>query len=1467
MTEKPAFLEKYKTERFRHELRLCQLSGQLSREPEMLARKNLAERRAAEAAAAAADEAASRERKIRKAENEAVRPPSAPRLLFDPDRTAAAAHEVGAARKRQQQERAAGATAGAASRSPACNELQLAVAAANKVAAGSAVPVAADNTGAGGAGFDGPRGGEEDAVDEKTPGGAAYKRDSAPPVRFAVGSAEEAEASIDAERAERAGAASGGSARERPREASPGRGRSRSSLLARSRSPSMLTRALVRYEASQKGASLDAVATGVASGSPDGEAASTWALADPSRSHAPSATPDPALRAWWSASVGRLGSLASLLSLNSANDTSGNAGSAAGSPAGRFLPAAWLQSGEGESRGDWLAAAAEAAKAARLRELESTVWSTKLRNVRQTAELRSVSEAREQLTRLIALSEELAAASPPPALPLGCDRSASSGHFGCAPLAQHGWILERPARLRALESSIALEPKLRLISGLVSGSQALSDAELRREDGLWSAEFHAALVARGFGARAAAPDLELPTDLSVARADKLALALHVAGYSVAQAAIVLRGLLRRDTEALRRVFTLFDEDEALQLRRDPLVRTLRLLLPALPAAQASRLARRLDAAARAEEAVEFNEFASLVRIVELNTAAGALAVMGARREAQLVIRASLEELLRRVPHRYHGRCRALHSSLLASGLLPAEAAALLRAIFGPSGDALAAREEVERAWHVLDPLGRGRLSRRDFDWAFALVAESVSPSDVDAEFRRADSNCSGFIEKAEFGPLLERLAHHARGSAVRALRSGSPRSLLQAASDEVELSATFDAALLSAIPWSRRALAARLHWNLSIHGFDTRQVELVLRAIFCLLEGAVLDPAAAPSMRRAWCLLGGVDWRRARVLEATESLVEPSALGLAQPSGAELAARAASHGLPPELLEGCRAPRVAQPFGCHSTVDAEAFEKLLSLFGDFQHDEEFVGLSSELRALLGGGQRVAYANFVSTMARLAPESGTERMDDALLALVGAHKAPGTGAAAVNGNTRGLVFQPGWSRAVQTAAVDALRRVREGGAMAKGAVEVDVLATLDVDSKQIVPLAHVGLVRPHLSNLLSAGFDAAKANVIMRALYSCNDPLNGAKRRGQAWALLLDHRAHLRLAAERRAADAGEFRDVRAGFALKGNPSLQRGKEQPGRASFAVTDAEWGETQAGALVESRFYHARSSRSNPHRATRRGADAAGGEGGGAEPGLAPRHAAPPPIPHEVVRVFKLHDTDQTGALSVSELHVALHDMRVELQVASSLKQEVAAFLLQFDTDRNGSLSLTEYAVLCERLGFGTNGEKPKGLLEDEWQYLACALGEHLRQDQLFAIFAATHVTEDATVPPSEFARILKFMNPLLHFPDVSRLGSIFDHEERARMAREAEAADLENVPQGLWAKADYAVRYAVQSAHELVAARQRGREMRARKEQRRMTAFSNMFDDAEAEPGGPGGASAAHTGRRDMDMLRETATHFG
>jgi Ca2+-binding EF-hand superfamily protein len=71
-------------------------------------------------------------------------------------------------------------------------------------------------------------------------------------------------------------------------------------------------------------------------------------------------------------------------------------------------------------------------------------------------------------------------------------------------------------------------------------------------------------------------------------------------------------------------------------------------------------------------------------------------------------------------------------------------------------------------------------------------------------------------------------------------------------------------------------------------------------------------------------------------------------------------------------------------------------------------------------------------------------------------------------------------------------------------------------------------------------------------------------------------------------------------------------------------------------------------------------------------------------PAAVDEEVRRVFTRYDYDRSGQLSKSELRGALRDMKIDM-----MAPEAVAAIAKHDADRNGTLSLGEFAKVCEQL----------------------------------------------------------------------------------------------------------------------------------------------------------------------------------
>eukprot|EP00966_Prymnesium_polylepis_P142666 3293938-Prymnesium_polylepis.1 len=252
--------------------------------------------------------------------------------------------------------------------------------------------------------------------------------------------------------------------------------------------------------------------------------------------------------------------------------------------------------------------------------------------------------------------------------------------------------------------------------------------------------------------------------------------------------------------------------------------------------------------------------------------------------------------------------------MLDAGYTPREAFAVLRAMFGPQ-----APEAMLAAWRVFDPTGRGYLTLREAQAAFALFGQKVmSHAQVQAEFESIDEDGSGSIELKEFGQLMRRLASLAQGDAP-ATRSGPDASLMGRARQEMRLLRLLDAELTRMIPMGYHGLARRLMMNMRAIGFlehdvppaatrtaavwapapppfRTRsrlRVALVLRALFVAPNGRKRE---AFTVAQAWLLLGAVDWTRAKVLshEEQESADLDDALGGVHAADADADADAAA---------------------------------------------------------------------------------------------------------------------------------------------------------------------------------------------------------------------------------------------------------------------------------------------------------------------------------------------------------------------------------------------------------------------------------------------------------------------------------------------------------------------------------------------------------------------------------------------
>ena len=79
---------------------------------------------------------------------------------------------------------------------------------------------------------------------------------------------------------------------------------------------------------------------------------------------------------------------------------------------------------------------------------------------------------------------------------------------------------------------------------------------------------------------------------------------------------------------------------------------------------------------------------------------------------------------------------------------------------------------------------------------------------------------------------------------------------------------------------------------------------------------------------------------------------------------------------------------------------------------------------------------------------------------------------------------------------------------------------------------------------------------------------------------------------------------------------------------------------------------------------------------------------------------------------------------------------------------------------------------NSAEADELAEDDFQFLLHILCEHLSEDQLSAVLSSVDYGERGTVGYAELSRVLRFVNPSRHRPDVKGLGSLAQNTELAR-----------------------------------------------------------------------------------------------
>ena len=664
--------------------------------------------------------------------------------------------------------------------------------------------------------------------------------------------------------------------------------------------------------------------------------------------------------------------------------------------------------------------------------------------------------------------------------------------------------------------------------------------------------------------------------------------------------------------------------------------------------------------------------------------------------------------------------------------------------------------------------------------AFSAFSQLV---DVTAEFEKLDADESGSIEINEFGPLLRRLSALAHGAPPV---GEAERGVLGAAKLEFELFRLLDGPLLRAIPLEQHAYVRRVFSSFTVLGFAPDQIEVVLRAIFHP-DAEEADEAT----RQAWLLLGGTDWasvqnvdpqqaaevragyeQRLRagqrwreqellakatkkkeeaeaVVRAKEHVDSPSKLALTgwgklrkQRKGGIAAAALASAAVDaaerrrqnPDMLRYGQAPRRVE-FAEWSAISLSDFERLVSVFGDYQSDPEMRRCKEVLSQLFGAldapsagghggrhrnrnhdddesfsdaegsfkssggpsfnkagggggsfksrgggshgeGGEVDMSEFEELVRRLRPLDKDEREGDAELMALSADVL-GSHAEHAVGNPRDRA--PAWLTAMATTASVAAGLTspdlnaasaktatpstdagggRNGGALAAldmlqkraASSRLDVLAILERQTKDIIPVEHLSTIRLVLSNLRTAEFEEEESNVLLRALYSFGDAVHGPDYLEEAWDLLRRRRVHLRSAADSLAGEVGEFRTEAHRFRLPGIAAIR---------NDAARSMGGGARTAGGGAS-------------------GGSLGGGGGGG--------------------------------------VSVVVED----------------------------------------------------GLREDEFQLIISLLGEHLSEGQLSAIFAVAEFDEGGFIPFEEVGRVLRFM----YRRDTSGSGTIAQNEAYAR-----------------------------------------------------------------------------------------------
>ena len=558
-------------------------------------------------------------------------------------------------------------------------------------------------------------------------------------------------------------------------------------------------------------------------------------------------------------------------------------------------------------------------------------------------------------------------------------------------------------------------------------------------------------------AREALPELCFCSSAAERRADALCHRLRLEGYADAPLTCMLRALYAtRESDAIRRLWELFGEegcddegggegggDEGVGGRRvalegSRLATTLALWRGALPPQQWARLERQL--APLQARSVGYNEFSSLVRLVDLRTDArveDVLADSSAEAGVESAEAVPLDAaIMCRVAPCLRKTCAEAYARLLAQCRRPQEAATLIApfffefapsperrrtlsdrgassstsALLGGTRDASARaqsalwHEALANAWDLLDPLAHGALSLAECRSALGALFPDASL--LEAEFGALASAGAGAHAKPAlradaFEALVERFfarerTHHDESASLR--RSETPGAW-GATADSWSLVQAVGFHAFALVPRAHHAFAGRVAANMRLYGYAAAQAEAVLRAIWHApsarlprtLHRGVSEEAAA-----AWLILAGTDWSRARPLapnehpfggdcgeggaanasEPTMATATPPALPPTTTQSALPPYALPPYALPHTLISGCRAPR-NRSFGLDSTLSLAEYSLLLELFGDESFAATLCGAIKE-------DERVDLARFCNLLSIL--RRGDESIDPRLLGL-------------------------------------------------------------------------------------------------------------------------------------------------------------------------------------------------------------------------------------------------------------------------------------------------------------------------------------------------------------------------------------------------------------------------------------------------------------------------------------------------